>query len=131
MPAGQTITSQVKTVYLDEKKVESGGIEKVCEGSGNVPLAENGFLCVYQSAIAEKGSQATEWKEAGFFAIEDAQGNLSCEVANTVCAPTGKDRAGALVVFRTTTFEGGVGAPKTLPAAASLTAAGAWAVRAK
>jgi hypothetical protein len=118
-----------KVVYLNEKQIAEGGLEAECEGSGNVPLAEEGFLCIYQSATSEKGSQETEWKEAKFFATEDLEGNLNSITPNVVGTKPSKSKIGELVVFRTTTFEAGVGAALTIPANATLNADGSWAFR--
>jgi hypothetical protein len=116
---------------MTETKVEEGGLVGKCEGSSLEPEAEEGYLCVYQAANLEKGSQEGEWIEAKFFALENAEGAVDANAPNVQSALTTKDKEGELVVFRTTVFEGGTGAAKTLPAIASLTAAGSWAVRVK
>jgi hypothetical protein len=104
------------TVYLSERQVEAPGTVAGCEGSANRPIAQEGYLCVYQGATANNGSIESEWKNAKFFALEDFAGNIR------------GGKLGELVVFRTTTF---TEPPTTLPAAAALTAAGSWAVTAK
>jgi hypothetical protein len=109
--------------YLNEKQVGEPGSIPGCIGSGQEPIAEPGFLCVYQGATATVGSLESEWKEAKFFGLEDPVGNLNMNAAGK---PSGL--IGELVVFRTNTF---TEAPSTIPAAASLTAAGSWAVTAK
>ncbi len=99
--------------YLNEKEVAEPGSVPGCNGSANAPLAEPGYLCVYLGATAIQGSLESEWKNAGFYALEDFAGNIK------------GGKLGELVVFRTTTFSE---VPTTIPAAASLTAAGSWSV---
>jgi hypothetical protein len=118
-----------KVAYLTEKKISEGGILSTCEGTANKPIAEAGFLCVYQSAVAEKGAQETEWKEAVFTGLADLAASFDATVVNEVGSKVSKSKIGELVVFRTKTFEAGTGAALTIPAAAQLTAAGSWAVR--
>jgi hypothetical protein len=110
------IMNHAHTVYLTERQVQEPGSVPGCNGSANAPIAEPGYLCVYQGATATLGSLASEWKDAGFFALEDFAGNIR------------GGKLGALIVFRTTTF---TEVPSTIPAAAALTAAGSWAVTEK
>jgi hypothetical protein len=72
---------------------------------------------VYEGAIANIGARESEWKNAQFVALE----NFAAEIGYG-------GELGEFVVFRTTPFQF---PPTTLPAAASLTAAGSWAVTAK
>ncbi len=114
LPEGQ----EPKVVYLNEKQVAEPGSLKGCHGDALEPAAEAGYLCVFQGATATRGSLESEWKNAGFFALENFAGEKG---------RGGRD--GELVVFRTSEFS--ESSTAMLAAPASLTAAGSWAVTAK
>jgi len=117
--------------YMNEKEVEEPETHPGCTGNVQEPNAEPGWLCVYQGATAENGSLATEWKEAGFYAVQNLAGE-GCLLAGAnqplACRSDMNFQIGALVTFRTNTFNE---PPTAIPAAAALTAQGSWAVTAK
>jgi hypothetical protein len=122
----------LKVRYLNETEVLEPGVFPECVGNAQEPFAQEGWLCVYQGATATFGSLKTEWKEAGFFGIENGTGDTCLPTAPAesgvlMCTGTKNFQIGGLVVFRTKTFKE---TPTTLPAAAALSAAGTWAVRA-
>ena len=126
-PLGET--EEAKPVFMSEKAINEGANEN-CAGSPNEPVAEEGFLCVYDFATSEPGTREGEWKEAGFYAMADNAGTANVREAGKTGNPS-KSKTGELVEFRTKTFEEGAAGPKTIPAAAYLVAGGVWAVRAK
>ncbi len=110
----EEITPVGNAKYLNEKEVAEPGTVPGCQGDAQEPNASPGFLCVFQGAIANVGSLATEWKEAGFFSLENAAGEK-----------TSAGGVGELVVFRTKGF------PAVPAGQVFLNAAGSWAVTAK
>jgi hypothetical protein len=110
---------KAKAIYIPEGKVLEPGSVPGCNGSNNEPLAEPGFLCVYQGFTATPGSLETEWQNAKFFKLLDPSGNSG------KAGPIGEE-----VVYRTTEYKEGL--PKTtLKAAADLTAGGSYSVTAE
>jgi hypothetical protein len=110
-----------KVNYIPEGKVLEPGSVPGCNGSGLEPIAEPGFLCIYQGASAKAGLLEKEWQNAKFFATADPVGNVG--------ATKFSGKIGELVLFRTSTFVEGT-PTTTIPAAAMLSAAGSWAVAA-
>ena len=68
-----------KVVYLNEVQVLEPGTVVGCNGSANEPVAEPGYLCVYQGATASIGSLKPEWKNAKWFSLQDLAGNNDVE----------------------------------------------------
>jgi hypothetical protein len=118
-PLGEAGIPKSHVIYIPEGKVLEPGSVPGCNGSNNEPLAEPGFICVYQGETATLGSLETEWQNAKFFKLFDSSGN------------TGKGGPiGEMVTYRTTTYKEGL--PKTtIPAAAALTAGGSYSVTAE
>jgi hypothetical protein len=126
---------QYNTLYLNEKQVAEHSIayENECEGSPLLPNAFEGWLCVYQAATAESGSQLAEWKSAGFFGLEDLEGNINASHEGVPGERPLESEEGELVVFRTTGFKGLPETATTCTGATgcTLNADGSWAIRAK
>jgi len=122
--------------YMNETEVLNPEEHLECAGNAVEPAAAPSWLCVFQGATAENGALATEWKEAKFFAVENAAGE-TCEL-NKLTPPeavlkckgikTENFQIGGSVVYRTNTFKE---PPTTVPAAAALSASGSYAVTAK
>jgi len=127
---------EIHVAYVTEGELSaSGGIHEICEGTANEPVAEVGFLCVFNFATATVGNKEKEYKEAEFFALMDsagtinfAKGEISTPPETKAQYPTSKSKIGELVVFRTKVFSV-TGTPTTLAKAATSNAAGSWAVR--
>jgi hypothetical protein len=136
IPLSETQGFNLNVRYMNETEVLSPEEHLECAGNAVEPAAAPGWLCVFQGATAENGALKSEWKEAGFFAVENAAGE-TCEL-NKLTPPeavlkckgikTENFQIGGSVVFRTSTFKE---PPTTVPAAAALTASGSWAVTAK
>jgi hypothetical protein len=127
--------SKLKIRYKNETQVLNPTEFPECVGNAQEPVAAEGWFCIYQGATGEFGSLSTEWKEASFFAVANGAGETCTPaVAKTAGLLTCKGeenlQLGGFVEFRTDTFKND-GTPVTIPAAAALTAAGTWAVRAK
>ena len=137
IPLSEKQSLKLKVRYLNETEVLTPEEHPECLGNVQEPVAAPAWLCVYQGATAEFGSLSTEWKEARFFAVAPVNGE-SCEPIAPATSGVLKCKGieqenfgpGALVEYRTTTFAN-AGVPTTIPAAASLAAAGSWAVTAK
>jgi hypothetical protein len=137
IPLDEKQSLKLKVRYLNETEVLNPTEHLECVGNVQEPVAEPAWLCVYQGATAEFGSLSTEWREAKFFAVAPVQGE-SCEPIAPATSGVLKCKGieqenfgpGALVSYRTTTFKND-GNPVTIPAAASLNAAGSWSVQAK
>jgi hypothetical protein len=135
IPVKTAQSHKLKLRYKNETQVLNPTEFPECSGNAQEPNAEEGWFCIYQGATAEFGSLSTEWKEASFFAVENAAGETCLPaVAKTAglltCKSEEQFQLGGFVVFRTNTFKND-GTPVTIPNAAALTAAGSWAVRAK
>jgi hypothetical protein len=117
-----------KVVYLNEKAVGEPGTIPGCNGNTNNPVAEPGFLCVFQGDIATPGSLQSEWKEAKWFALQEPDGKLDATTENVASATGKAARIGALVTYRTNTF---TEPQSTLATAATLNAGGSWALTVK
>jgi hypothetical protein len=134
-PLSEKQGTNLKVRYKNETQVLNPTEFPECAGNAQEPVAAEGWFCLYQGATAEFGSLSTEWKEASFFAVENAAGETCLPaVAKTAglltCKSEEQFQLGGFVVFRTNTFAN-AGTPTTIPNAAALTAAGSWAVRAK
>ena len=122
-----TGTKEYKVVYLNETQVLEPGTVEGCNGSNQEPSAEPGYLCVYQGDTAQLGTLKSEWTGAKWIELTDPSGNQ--DASEEGVAGTEGGEIGEMVVYRTNTFTETPN--KSLPAEASLNAAGAWALTAK
>jgi len=133
IPLSENQTKKLKVRYLNEVEVLEPALREDCVGNAQEPNAAEGWLCIYQGATATNGTLKTEWKEAGFFAVENGAGETCLPAAPAesgvlTCKTEENFQLGGLGAFRTKTFKE---PPVTIPANAALSAAGTWAVRAK
>jgi hypothetical protein len=118
---------EVKFTYRNA--AEAAAPKAPCFGSVNEPVAEatalSGNLCVYRggAGIGSKESEDLNAKEVRF---EDFLGEVVIATGEANSGDLGVD-----VVFRTTEFNSGGGAPTTLAKVAYMVAKGSWAVKAK
>ena len=113
---------------MSEKAINEGANEN-CAGSPNEPVAEAGYLCVYDFATSEPGQREGEWKNAKFYSLQDNAGTANVREPALTGNPS-KSKTGEIIAFRTTTFSE-TGTPSTITAAAMVNAGGVWAVRSK
>jgi hypothetical protein len=134
IPLSGNQATKLKVRYMNEAEALEPIEHPECTGTAQEPNAQEGWLCIYQGATATYGTLNTEWKEAGFFAVQNGAGETcvpTFPAASGVltCKAEENFQLGGLVAFRTKTFR--EEPPTTIPVEATLSAAGTWAVRAK
>jgi hypothetical protein len=132
IPLSGNQATKLKIRYMNETEALEPIEHPECTGTAQEPNAEDGWLCIYQGATAEIGTLKPEWKEAGFFAVENGAGEtcrptFPAESGVLTCKFEENFQLGGLVAFRTRTFK--EVPPFTIPGNAALSAAGTWAVR--